>query len=85
MIAAQSLAAAVVSGAYLAVTLTAAMRTEEATLEARFGAEYFAYRDRRTALACRPFSIARAFANREHRAVAGFVAAAVLLYLRAWL
>jgi protein-S-isoprenylcysteine O-methyltransferase Ste14 len=82
MWAAQSLAVTFIAGAYLAVTLVAAMRTEEAALTARFGREYPAYREGTAAPANRPFSLARAIANREHRAVLGLFVAAALLYVR---
>ncbi len=72
----------IIAGAYLAMTLVAAMRTEEATLTARFGGEYPAYREGRAVPVARPFSLARAIANREHRAAVGLLVAGVLLYLR---
>jgi hypothetical protein len=73
---------------YLGVTITAAVRSEEAFLRARFGARYDEYRrgsasPRDTAAITRRFSIAQALANREHRAIAGFVLAIVLLALKA--
>ncbi len=67
---------------YLATTLFAAMRTEEATLDARFSGEYSAYRAGRAAPVVRPFSLARVLANREYRAIVGFVAGMALLYAR---
>lgn len=69
--------------AYFLVTYLAAMRTEEATLDARFDGEYSAYREGRAAEVTRTFSFGRAFGmNREYRSVAGLVAAFVLLCLR---
>ena len=72
-IAAGSAAVAFVVVLYLAVTLTAAIRTEEAHLTEKFGAAYPAYREGRTAGEARRFSIARAVRNREYRAVLGLV------------
>lgn len=71
--------AAIVLG-YLAITLTAAIRTEEAHLTEKFGAAYPDYRAGRTAVA-RPFSLERAMRNREYRAVVGV---AVVLAILAW-
>ena len=67
---------------YLGVTLWAAMRTEEATLDARFDGAYAAYRDGRAEPQRRRFSVDRAIANREYRAVAGFIGSIGLLVLR---
>jgi len=67
---------------YLGLTLWAAMRTEEATLDARFDGAYAAYRDGRAEPQLRRFSAGRAIANREYRAVAGLVGAIGLLVLR---
>lgn len=73
-------AALVVS--YLAVMLTAAIRTEEAHLTAKFGAVYPDYRDGRTADAHRRFTLERALRNREYRAAAGVVVVLVFLWWR---
>lgn len=80
--AAGSLAATIITGVYLGATLYAAMRTEEAALTARFGGEYAAYREGRAAPVDRPFSLARAIANREYRAAIGLLVAGGLLYAR---
>jgi protein-S-isoprenylcysteine O-methyltransferase Ste14 len=69
---------------YVAVTLTAAVRTEEASLRARFGEAYDRYRRRGTVDPARTFSWARAVDNREHRALAGLALAFVLLLLRSF-
>jgi protein-S-isoprenylcysteine O-methyltransferase Ste14 len=91
-IAAASVPVALLIAVYLAVTLTAAIRHEEAFLRARFGAAYHAYRSggaRRTDgpdaddRAPRAFSLAQAIANREYRAAAGLVVAVLLLLLKA--
>jgi protein-S-isoprenylcysteine O-methyltransferase Ste14 len=65
---------------YLAVTLTAAIRTEEAHLTAKFGDAYPEYRAGRGSVP-RPFSLSRAIRNREYRAVIGL---AVALAVIAW-
>jgi len=74
-------AVAAIVAAYLTVTLTAAIRSEEAFLRRVFGDEYVEYRNRGFVDSSRRFSMARAMANREHRAVMGL---AVALLLMAW-
>jgi protein-S-isoprenylcysteine O-methyltransferase Ste14 len=74
---------AVIVAAYLAVTLTAAIRSEEAFLRRTFGGDYDAYKRTGLVDAARSFSLARALANREHRAVAGLLAAVLLMALKA--
>ena len=89
--AAQTLAVTALVVIYLVVTLAAAVRTEERALSVKFGDQYDAYREGRTsrpgssgaAPADRPFSWSRVAANREYRAIAGLLAAALVLYLRA--
>ena len=76
-----TLAVAVLVGVYLAATITAAIRQEEAFLRSAFGDRYDTYR--RGAVTPRAFSLAQAMANREYRAVAGLAAAALLLLLKA--
>lgn len=71
-------AAALVLG-YLAITLLAAMRTEEATLDARFGTDYARYRAGELADNSRRFSVNQAIANREHVTVLGVTIVAALL------
>jgi protein-S-isoprenylcysteine O-methyltransferase Ste14 len=80
-IASARLLIAVVVGAYLAVSIGAAIRTEEAQLTERFGAEYPAYRAGQTVTVRRRFSAARAMRNREYRAMLGL---AIALALLAW-
>jgi len=75
-------AAALIAG-YLAVTLTAAIKSEEAFLRSRFGAEYERYRSRGDVDRSRRFSWRRAIDNREHRALAGFIVAVLLLVAKA--
>jgi protein-S-isoprenylcysteine O-methyltransferase Ste14 len=81
-IAAQSVAVAVLVATYLAVTLTAAVQTEEASLDEKFQGAYSDYRAGLADPVSRPFSWVRARANGEHRAVAGLVAGFLVLILR---
>jgi protein-S-isoprenylcysteine O-methyltransferase Ste14 len=66
---------------YLATTYSSAIRSEEAHLTQKFGSAYPEYRDGRSAGVARRFSMRRAIANREHRAVLGLV---LMLALLAW-
>ena len=73
---------------YLIVTLTAAIRNEEAFLRRAFGDRYDRYRSgdgpvASQAGAARRFTVAQAIANREHRAIAGLLVAILLLVLKA--
>jgi protein-S-isoprenylcysteine O-methyltransferase Ste14 len=68
---------------YLAVTLSAAIRSEEAFLHRVFGDDYIQYRHRGQVDRGRRFSWARAMANREWRAIAGVAAALLLLIFKA--
>jgi protein-S-isoprenylcysteine O-methyltransferase Ste14 len=67
--------------AYLAITITAAIATEEAFLHRRFGDQYDEYR-RGTGHSGRRFSLSQAMANREYRAMAGLAVATALLALK---
>ena len=67
---------------YLATTITAAIRAEEAHLREKFGGEYDAYASRSAPPMVRSFSIARALSNREHHTIAGLVVAFALLALK---
>jgi len=84
-----SVAVAGVIALYLAVTITAAIKNEEAFLRRTFGDRYDRYRYGRPAAAAadedanRHFSLAQAMANREHRALVGFAVAVLLLVLKA--
>ena len=82
MVAAESVAVAVLVSAYILITYAAAIRTEEATLDARFDGEYSAYRAGRADPVTRSFSLARVIANREYRSVIGLIAGMALLYWR---
>lgn len=85
VIAAQSWTVALLAAVYLGITLAAAVRTEEAILDARFSGEYSAYREGRAAPVTRRFSVARVIANREYRAMSGVVVAFLWLAFRAWM
>jgi protein-S-isoprenylcysteine O-methyltransferase Ste14 len=74
--------AALVLG-YLAVTLVAAIRTEEAHLTDKFGPAYPEYRAGRGSVK-RGFSLARAMKNREYRAAIGVLVVLAFLYWRAY-
>lgn len=84
-IAAHSLIVAAVVGLYLAITITAAIRSEEAHLTAKFGAAYPEYRDGRSNAVVRRFSLERALRNREYRALVGFCAVIALLTAKLFL
>jgi hypothetical protein len=81
-IASASAIVAVLVCAYLAVTLTAAIRTEEAHLTEKFGDAYPDYRAGRTPGESREFSVARVMRNREYRALIGLLVAIALLTLK---
>lgn len=81
-VAAWSVVSAAIVLTYLGATLALAITLEEATLERRYGGEYPAYREGRTAPMTRAFSVDRLKANREYRAVIGFVVALALLWVR---
>jgi hypothetical protein len=73
---------------YLAATIGAAVRSEEAFLRQKFGGQYERYRRgeagvRDSAARTRHFTLAQAIANREHRAIGGVVLAVLLLCLKA--
>jgi protein-S-isoprenylcysteine O-methyltransferase Ste14 len=80
-VAAHSVAVAAIIAAYLAITLTSAIRSEEAFLRRVFSDAYEEYRHTGIVDRERRFSISRAMSNREYRAVAG---AAVALLLLVW-
>jgi protein-S-isoprenylcysteine O-methyltransferase Ste14 len=82
-VASASAVVAVLVALYLAVTLGAAIATEEAHLTEKFGAAYPAYREGRITGDERRFSVARAMRNREYRAVIGLLAVLALLSWKA--
>ena len=83
VIAAQSPLVAVMVLAYLGLTLSAAIRREEAVLDDRFKGAYSSYRAGDVGAGGRQFSVNRVLANREYRALAGLVAGLAVLWWRA--
>lgn len=82
-IASARISAMVVITAYMAITLTSAIRHEEAGMRAAFGDQYDAYAESRAQPETRPFSLARAIKNKEHKSVAGLAAVGALLAAKA--
>ena len=82
VIASRSASVGALAALYMAATLTAAVRTEEAFLRSAFGEDYDRYRNSRAAPMPRHFSLARALRNREYRAAAGLLAGFALLALK---
>jgi protein-S-isoprenylcysteine O-methyltransferase Ste14 len=88
-VASNSIAVGGVIALYLAVTLTAAVKTEEAFLRRAFGDRYDRYRrghaDAGSAAVdtSRHFSLEQATSNREYRALIGLAVAVLLLMLKA--
>jgi protein-S-isoprenylcysteine O-methyltransferase Ste14 len=83
VVASRSVVVTIVAAVYMVSTLTAAIRTEEAFLRGAFGDTYDQYRASAAAPMARRFSLARAWRNREYRAVAGLAGGFVLLALKA--
>jgi protein-S-isoprenylcysteine O-methyltransferase Ste14 len=83
-LASNHLVVAIIVVAYLLLTLTAAMRSEEAHLREKFGDAYDAYVEKRSAPMARRFSWQRALRNREHHTIAGLVSALLVLFLKVW-
>lgn len=81
-IAANHLIVGVIVVTYLLLTLTAAMRSEEAHLREKFGDAYDAYAEKRAQPMQRRFSWQRAFYNREHHTIAGLLTAFAILALK---
>jgi protein-S-isoprenylcysteine O-methyltransferase Ste14 len=79
-VASASVPVAILVGLYLLTLVTAAVRTEEAFLRSRFGGAYDRYVSGE--VRSRRFSLTRAIANREHRAVVGLTAALAFLAWR---
>ena len=78
-----SLVVVAIVAAYLLLTLTAAIKNEEAFLREEFGGAYDEYRVKRVVDHERPFSWPRAVGNREYQAVIGVVIALLLLVWKA--
>lgn len=69
---------------YLASTLTAAMKAEEAHLREKFGDAYDRYASRAAPPLARAFSWERAWRNREHHALVGLAAGLSLMAFKVW-
>ena len=85
-VASNSVAVAGLIALYASVTLTAAIKNEEAFLRHTFGDRYDRYRRGSAGAAAerdRRFSVAQATANHEHRALVGLAVAVLLLVLKA--
>jgi protein-S-isoprenylcysteine O-methyltransferase Ste14 len=82
VIASRSVMVALLTAAYLAATIPAAIRAEEAFLRRTFGDTYDRYRERRSEPVSRRFSFERAWRNREYRAIAGLLGGFALLALK---
>jgi protein-S-isoprenylcysteine O-methyltransferase Ste14 len=87
-IASANVVAAVLVTIYLGAAVTAAVISEEAFLRRAFGERYERYRAASPGVTAtgderRRFSVARAMANREHRAAIGLAVAVLLLLLKA--
>jgi protein-S-isoprenylcysteine O-methyltransferase Ste14 len=78
-VAAANIFAAMLVLSYLALTLLAAMQTEEAALDARFGTDYARYRAGELVDTTRRFSLRQAIVNHEHVTVFGLFGVAALL------
>jgi protein-S-isoprenylcysteine O-methyltransferase Ste14 len=70
---------------YLGLTLTAAMRSEEAHLREKFGDAYDAYAEKRAPRIERVFSWQRAIYNREHHTIVGLLTGLLLLAAKTYL
>jgi len=70
---------AVIVITYMLLTLTAAMRSEEAHLREKLGDAYDAYAEKRALKVERSFSWQRAIYNREHHTIAGLLSGLLLL------
>jgi protein-S-isoprenylcysteine O-methyltransferase Ste14 len=76
--------AAIIIG-YLGLTLTAAMKSEEAHLREKFGDAYDAYAEKRAPRVERVFSFERAIYNREHHTIAGLLTGLAILAAKIYL
>jgi protein-S-isoprenylcysteine O-methyltransferase Ste14 len=83
-VASRSLIVAALVLLYMGVTLTAAIRSEEAYLRERFGDAYDAFAESRAPRARRQFSLERAWRNKEYRAMAGFALFLMVMMARLW-
>ena len=84
-VASARVSAMVLIAVYMAATIVSAIRHEEASMRASFGDQYDAYAQSRATPVERPFSLARAIKNKEHKAVIGLMAVAAILAAKAYL
>jgi hypothetical protein len=84
-VASRSIVVSVLMIVYMGATIAAAIRTEEAFLRRQFGGAYDDYAASRGPLAARQFNLARAWRNKEYRAVSGFALFVLLMVGRMWL
>lgn len=82
VVAAHSLVVGVIAAVYMSTTIVAAVRTEEAFLRRSFGEVYDAYRRAEGPMPARRFSAARAWRNREYRALIGLLIGFAFLALK---
>jgi protein-S-isoprenylcysteine O-methyltransferase Ste14 len=82
IVACQSAAVAVLVALYMGLTISSAIRSEEAFLRERFGSTYDDYVRSQGPRVERRFSWARAWRNKEYRALAGLVLFLGLLTVR---
>lgn len=82
VIACQSIAVGVVVALYMGLTISTAIRTEEAFLRERFGSAYDDYAQSRGPSVSRDFSWERAWRNKEYRAPTGLFLLLLLLVAR---
>lgn len=83
-IASAHVGAMVLIAAYMGATIASAIRHEESGMRASFGDEYDAYAQSRATPVERPFSLARAMKNKEHKAVVGLATVAAILAAKAY-
>ena len=83
-VASARLSAMVLIATYMAATIISAIRHEEASMRASFGDQYDAYAQSRGAAGERPFSLARAVKNKEHKSVLGLAVVAAILAAKAY-
>jgi protein-S-isoprenylcysteine O-methyltransferase Ste14 len=82
-VASAHISAMILIAAYMATTIVSAIRHEEMSMRASFGDQYDAYAQSRATPVGRPFSLARAIKNKEHKAVVGLAAVAAILAAKA--
>ena len=80
--ASRSVVVTAVAALYMGLTISAAIRLEEARLRQAFGSTYDDYAASRAAPMERRFSLARAVRNREYRAIGGLILGFALLALK---